>query len=75
MDDSICEGTLSGGKYASFTIKHTAEDIQKAWTGLFPALHNGGYQIDNNKPVLERYTVQMINHHLCEFCVPIQSDI
>lgn len=71
IDDSICESELSGGKYAIFKVKHTAEDIQKAWVEIFPALHNHGYQIDN-KPVLERYTDEMVNNHYCEICVPVK---
>ncbi|MGG0185513.1 AraC family transcriptional regulator [Bacillus rhizoplanae] len=72
IDDSICESELSGGKYVIFKIKHTAEDIQKAWAEIFPALHNSGYQIDN-KPILERYTSDMINNDYCEICVPVKS--
>ncbi|PEB54078.1 DNA gyrase inhibitor [Bacillus pseudomycoides] len=71
IDDSICEGELSGGKYVIFKVKHTAEATQKAWAEIFPALHNSGYQIDN-KPILERYTSEMINNHYCEICVPVK---
>ncbi|MGG2066827.1 AraC family transcriptional regulator [Bacillus sp. S14(2024)] len=71
MDDSICESELSGGKYVICRVKHTAEDIQKAWAEIFPALHSHGYQIDN-KPILERYTAEMINNHYCEICVPVK---
>ncbi|MFD1775406.1 AraC family transcriptional regulator [Paenibacillus rhizophilus] len=71
MDDSICEGELSEGKYVVFKVKHTAEDIQKAWAEMFPALQNSGYQMDN-KPILERYTGDMINNHFCEICVPVK---
>ncbi|MBS4192206.1 GyrI-like domain-containing protein [Bacillus sp. FJAT-49705] len=71
MDVSICESKLSGGKYVIFKLKHTAEDIQKAWAEIFPALQDLGYQIDN-KPILERYTAEMINNHYCEICVPVK---
>lgn len=72
IDDSICESELSGGNYVICKIKHTAEDIQKAWAEIFPALHNRGYQIDN-KPIIERYTSDMIKNHYCEICVPVKS--
>ncbi|MGG0276753.1 AraC family transcriptional regulator [Bacillus rhizoplanae] len=72
IDDSICESELSGGKYVICKVKHTAEDIQKAWAEIFPTLHNSGYQIDN-KPILERYTSDMINNDYCEICVPVKS--
>ncbi|MEH7239525.1 AraC family transcriptional regulator [Bacillus sp. JJ1562] len=69
-DDSICERELSGGKYLIFKVKHTAEDIQKAYAEIFPTLQNNGYQIDN-KPIMERYTYEMVNNHYCEICVPV----
>ena len=72
IDDSISESELSGGKYLIFKIKHTAEDIQKAYAEIFPALQNNGYQIDN-KPIMERYTYDMVNNHYCEICVPVIS--
>ncbi|MEK3913117.1 GyrI-like domain-containing protein [Paenibacillus sp. FSL H7-0331] len=71
IDDSINEGELSGGEYVICKVKHTAEDIQKAWNEIFPALHNRGYQIDN-KPILEKYTGEMVNQDFCEICVPVQ---
>jgi DNA gyrase inhibitor GyrI len=71
MDDSICESELSGGKYVIYKVKHTAEDIQKAWAEFFPALQNSGYQIDT-KPILERYTGDMIANDYCEICVPVK---
>jgi DNA gyrase inhibitor len=72
IDDSISESELSGGKYLIFKVKHTAEDIQKAYAEIFPALQNNGYQIDN-KPIMERYTYDMVNNHYCEICVPVIS--
>ncbi|PDY44424.1 DNA gyrase inhibitor [Bacillus pseudomycoides] len=71
LDDSICESELSGGKYLIYEIKHTAEDIQKAYADIFPSLQSNGYQIDN-KPILERYAGDMINNPYCEICVPIK---
>ncbi|NCG68295.1 DNA gyrase inhibitor [Bacillus coagulans] len=72
MDDSIYEGELSGGKYLLYEVKHTAEDIQKAYADIFPSLQSNGYQIDN-KPILEKYTGDMINNPYCEIYVPIKS--
>ncbi|MEH7238095.1 AraC family transcriptional regulator [Bacillus sp. JJ1562] len=70
MDDSISESELSGGRYLIFKVKHTAEDIQKAYAEIFPTLQSNGYQIDN-KPIMERYTNEMVNNHFCEICVPV----
>ncbi|UFT99962.1 GyrI-like domain-containing protein [Radiobacillus kanasensis] len=72
MDDSVSEGELSGGEYAVFKVKHTADDVQKAWDEIFPAIQNSGYQMDN-KPIIERYTGEMVNNDYCELCVPVKS--
>ncbi|MBO1513913.1 AraC family transcriptional regulator [Metabacillus bambusae] len=70
MDDSMRKRELSGGKYLIYEVKHTAEDIQKAYAYIFSSLQNNGYQIDN-KPIFERYTDDMINNPSCEICVPV----
>lgn len=72
LDDSICEGELSGGKYLIYEVKHTADEIQKAYTDIFHTLtNNNEYEIEN-KPILERYTAEMINSSYCEICVPVK---
>ncbi|WP_226003248.1 AraC family transcriptional regulator [Paenibacillus sp. BJ-4] len=72
MDDSIYEGELSGGKYLIYEVKHTAENIQKTYNNIFTSIQYNGYKIDN-KPILEKYTGDMINNSYCEICVPIKS--
>ncbi|MGE7837440.1 AraC family transcriptional regulator [Viridibacillus arvi] len=72
IEDSICEGELAGGKYLAYEVKHTAEDIREAYANIFIDLQMNGYQIDN-KPILERYTEEMVNNHYCEICVPIKA--
>ncbi|MEF3355896.1 GyrI-like domain-containing protein [Paenibacillus sp. GYB006] len=74
MNNIISESELPCGDYAIFKIKHTAEDIQKAWNQIFPAIQSGGYLMDN-KPVLERYKGDMILDDYCEICVPVKTDI
>lgn len=71
IDDSICESELSGGEYVVCELKHTAEEIQKAWTEVFPYLLNHGYQIDN-KAIFERYIGDMLINDYCEICIPIK---
>lgn len=71
IDDAVLEGELSGGKYAIYPVKHTSEDMQQAWTDIFPALQNNGFQLED-KPILERYTSEMVNNGYCELCVPIK---
>lgn len=71
-DDGIYESKLLGGEYVLFKIKHTAEDIQKAWAEIFPALHSLGMIIDD-KPIIEVYTGNMLLNDFCEIGVPIKS--
>ena len=70
-DADVYETQLPGGKYAVFTIDHTAEAVQKAWGEIFNQLSAQGQQPDFSRPILERYIPAMIDNHLCEICVPI----
>ncbi|HPT70164.1 MAG TPA: GyrI-like domain-containing protein [Syntrophomonas sp.] len=70
-DGYVREGSIVGGRYAAFKIKHTAEAVQKAWIDIFPELSRQGYQYDETRPIVERYIVKMVNNHYCEICVPI----
>ncbi|WCN39636.1 AraC family transcriptional regulator [Aneurinibacillus uraniidurans] len=72
IDDFVDEREIFGGKYAIFKVKHTAEDIQKAWSEIFSELINYGYQIDA-RPIFERYMEEMVCDNYCEICVPITS--
>ena len=67
----VREGNIIGGKYAVFKINHTGEAVKKAWVDIFPELLRKGYQFDGARPIVERYTTQMVNNHHCEICVPI----
>ena len=67
---SIAETEFSGGKYAVFLVKHTEDAIQQAWIDIFTSIENSNYQMDN-KPIIERYTADMISHDYCELCVPL----
>jgi len=64
-------GETIGGRYCVFKISHTAEAVQKAWMGIFSELSKRNYKIDDRRPILERYAMQMINEHYCEICAPI----
>ncbi|MGG6310119.1 GyrI-like domain-containing protein [Paenibacillus macerans] len=70
MDESICDGELSGGKYAVCKVKHTSEDLQQAWAEIFQVIQSSGYQMAH-APVLERYTGDMLNRGYCEICIPV----
>ncbi|MCC3359475.1 AraC family transcriptional regulator [Bacillus sp. REN16] len=71
VDDSVLEGELSGGKYLVYEVKHTADEIQKAYTEIFQSLQRNGYEMDN-KPIMEKYIGDMINTPYCEICVPVK---
>ena len=71
--DDIQRGKITAGEYAVFEIDHTAEAMEKAWQELFAEISRHGYQIDNSKPVMERYACRMVENHKCEICVPISS--
>jgi|LGOV01.1.fsa_nt_gb DNA gyrase inhibitor GyrI len=71
-DDYISDGNIMGGKYVVFKIKHTADAVQKAWLALFSELSKKGYQLDEARPILERYKNEMVKYHFCEICVPIK---
>ncbi|MEN1937471.1 GyrI-like domain-containing protein [Paenibacillus sp. 102] len=71
IDDTVSESEVPGGRYAICKVKHTAEDIQKAWAEIFSELLNSGYQMDT-KPIFERYIVEMVYSDYCEICVPIK---
>jgi DNA gyrase inhibitor GyrI len=64
-------GEISGGKYAIFTIAHTAEAVQEAWCNIFHELQKQGYRLDHTRPIIERYAVKIVQNHACEICVPV----
>jgi len=70
-DDHVNSGEITGGKYAVFTIAHTAEAVQRAWCDIFLELQKLGYQLNDTKPIIERYAVNMVQNHTCEICVPV----
>ncbi len=69
--DNVQHGEIAGGKYAVFTVRHTAEVVEQAWREIFPVLSENGYLPDTTRPILERYSVEQVEQHLCEICVPI----
>ena len=70
-DFAVNESEFPGGKYAVFTIPHTAQAVQKAWSEVFSQLAVQGYLLDVSRPILERYIPAMVENHLCEICLPI----
>ncbi|MDF2014991.1 AraC family transcriptional regulator [Priestia megaterium] len=71
LDNDVSEDKLLGGQYAIYKVKHTAEEIQKAWATIFPDLLKKGYQVDA-KPIFERYSGEATDINYCDICVPIK---
>lgn len=71
LEEGVSEGELIGGEYLIYKVKHTAEDIQEAWAKVFEGLQDSGYELDH-KPIMERYSNEMISNHFCELCVPVK---
>lgn len=69
--DSILHGTLPMGKYLVVEIPHTTEAVQHFWQSIEDNVQNEGKQIDVSRPILERYQIALVEHGLCEFCIPI----
>jgi DNA gyrase inhibitor GyrI len=70
IDDNVEECEFIGGKYAVFKIIHTSEAIQKAYMEIFPNILKKGLKIAG-KPIIERYSIGMVENNFCEICVPI----
>ncbi|RDW17252.1 AraC family transcriptional regulator [Oceanobacillus chungangensis] len=64
-------GKFAGGKYAVFLLDHTKEAVSEFWGNIFTEIENNNLSI-REQPIIERYTSQMIDSHLCEILVPIR---
>ena len=64
-------GKFTGGKYAVFMLDHTKEAVSEFWGNIFSEIEKHNLSI-REQPIVERYTSQMINNHLCEILIPIQ---
>ncbi|MFK4568267.1 GyrI-like domain-containing protein [Enterococcus sp. UD-01] len=67
----IKQAILPAGKYAVFTIVHTAEAMKETFAKMNDVLIRAGYVIDSERPLIERYAVDLINQNKCQLCVPI----
>jgi len=71
IGDNVQHDEIIGGRYAVFTVKHTAEAVKMAWAEIFSVLSEGNYFLDTTRPILERYAAEQLEQHLCQICVPI----
>ena len=72
-DNAVQKGEIPSGKYAVFTIPHTAEAVQSFWGSAMQVLQEKGLQYSAPRPILERYKYKLVEDGKCEFCVPIVS--
>ncbi|KAB8138057.1 DNA gyrase inhibitor [Gracilibacillus oryzae] len=70
VDHQVSEGVLNGGTYLVCKVEHTTKAVQQAWADIIPFAAKNNYQIEQ-KPILERYTAEMIRNEFCELCVPV----
>ncbi len=71
IDAEVNEGRFEQGWYAVFKIAHTVEAAQQAWQWILPRTQEAGCLIDEKRVVVERYRQELVDHNLCELCVPI----
>lgn len=72
-DSAVCSGTLPGGEYLVFRIPHSSEAVQQFWGTIGEALASAGATMDESRPILERYQIQLVEQGECEFCLPVAS--
>jgi len=70
-DKAIHHGTLPTGKYLICKVVHTSDEVQRFYSGLLEIIEREGKQIDESRPILERYQFTLVEKGYCEFCVPI----
>ncbi|MGW5891963.1 AraC family transcriptional regulator, partial [Priestia megaterium] len=70
INNEVSEDRLIGGQYAIYRVRHTAEEIQKAWDLLFAELLREGYLVDS-RPMFERYYGEEDDVNYCDICIPI----
>ncbi len=69
-DVSIHSGTLPAGMYLVCQVPHTSQDVQAFWGAIGNVLASEKKILDENRPVLERYSFSLVEKGYCEFCIP-----
>lgn len=72
-DDIIHYGTLPAGAYLVYKVLHTTDEIGRFWASIGDALAEQKSQIDECRPILERYQFSLVEKGYCEFCIPVLS--
>ena len=61
---------IADGKYAIYDVVHTKQGVLDFWQSLPERTAN--LPVDEEKPIIERYTMEKTAQHLCEFCLPLK---
>lgn len=72
-DSSVHAGALPAGAYLICQIPHTAQDVQCLWGDIGNILANEKRQLDESRPILERYQFALVESGYCEFCIPVRA--
>jgi DNA gyrase inhibitor GyrI len=70
-DEGIHHGSLPAGTYLICQIPHTSQDVQCFWDSFGDILLKEKKQFDENRPILERYQLSLVENGYCEMCIPI----
>lgn len=70
-EEGIQHGSLPDGTYLICQIPHTSQDVQRFWGSIGNILAHEKKQLDENRPILERYQLFLVENGYCEFCIPI----
>lgn len=71
IDGAVQRGEIPCGRYAVFTILHTAEEVREFWQSVTQKLQQENLKVDDAKPILERYKHKLVEAGKCEFCIPL----
>ncbi|MBY0186454.1 GyrI-like domain-containing protein [Bacillus aerophilus] len=69
-DQLVQTGHVEGGKYAVFTVTHTAEKVNLFWRQLPQMIQHNQLNI-RHAPIMERYREDEGEDKVCEFLLPI----
>lgn len=70
--DWIGKGFSDAGNYMVIEIPHTAEAVALVWQEGIRTAMELGYEVDNQRPIIERYRKSKVDQGFCEFLISIK---
>lgn len=67
---SLPKHALEDGNYAVIEVAHTQEGVMEFWQNLQTYIKD--FDVAVEKPILERYAMDLVKQHVCEFCIPLK---